>query len=246
MPEDDEVLGRSEDHGSGSDADESMARNAPYTVSAVDECRTTSRLLKQDQKKALKRARSKNSRKEKATVEELETRTGGYVVQESRAMSGAFAGNGGQWHTCLPDAITTALVMCGVDVDKGAVRHMIFPAWKDIHAPGPSVAAAASYLRAEHGLSLTPQSHMCSNPFNLFSMPRAPKLHVYIAELLLEGVQKHFAVFNTATGLFGDNQPHVVPIKIEESDLKGGNATAIRAMLALWGVAYETATLVNA
>ena len=47
-------------------------------------------------------------------------------------------------------------------------------------------------------------------------------------------------------GQFGDNQPHVIPIMIHESDLEGGNKTAIAAMLGLWGGAVTSASLVNA
>ena len=164
---------------------------------------------------------------------------------ESRAEAGAFAGNGGRKRTCLPDGITAALGMLGVVVDKTTVRDAIAPDWKKKKAADPSVADAEAYLRERHGKVLTPQPQMCSNPHALFSVRGGPQLRVFIVELLLGGEDKHFAVYNS-DGQFGDNQPHVIPIMIHESDLEGGNKTAIAAMLGLWGGAVTSASLVNA
>ena len=50
----------------------------------------------------------------------------------------------------------------------------------------------------------------------------------------------------SSDGLWGDNQPHVIPIKIEQGDLEGGNKSAIVAVLGLWRGAYQTGTLINA
>ena len=192
-----------------------------------------------------KRAMKNANRKQKRTEANKEKRKGGFVRLESRAEAGAFAGNGGRKRTCLPDAITAALGMLGVVVDKTTVRDAIAPDWKKKNAADPSVADAEAYLHERHGKVLTPQAQMCSNPHALFSVRGGPQLRVFIAELLLGGEDKHFAVYNS-DGQFGDNQPHVIPIMIQESDLEGGNKTAIAAMLGLWGGAVTSASLVNA
>ena len=171
--------------------------------------------------------------------------TGGYVRLELRADAGAFGVMAGRYNTCLPDATATALLIQGVAVDKNKARCAIFPEWRDSEAPFPSVADADAYLRKYHGRKLTLMSHMIYNPYAMFSVRGGPQLRVFVAELLLGGVDKHFAVYSS-DGLWGDNQPHVIPIKIEQGDLEGGNKSAIVAMLGLWGGAYQTGTLISA
>ena len=117
-----------------------------------------------------KRAMKDANRKQKRTEANKEKRKGGFVRLESRAEAGAFAGNGGRKRTCLPDAITAALGMLGVVVDKTTVRDAIAPDWKKKNSTDPSVADAEAYLRERHGKVLTPQTLMRSNPHALFSV----------------------------------------------------------------------------
>ena len=115
-------------------ADETTIRPVPVTASVVTGERqvASKKRPREAPKKAAKKAAAQKDRDsakkaartnaaaavEKSIKKKKKKSKGGFVRLESRAAAGAFAGNGGQKRTCLPDGVTVALGMLGVVVDK--------------------------------------------------------------------------------------------------------------------------------
>ena len=136
---------------------------------------------------------------------------------------------GGTGRTCAADTAVMGLNAMGIVVSKGDARFVISP------EPGEKDCSVEQITRfvLGHGVNISARRSLNYNALGIFKLT----VGVFLLEISLfvedGATEKHFAIYNATTSILKDNQPHIKPLRIVDSDRVDQNA-ARSAMLSMW------------